>query len=181
MTVPGIDISTDHVNPTPSELHLFGQCGDPFVTDAVNQQLVTFQADDRIEVIAGELRGLRGRLAGLGPHGTSTILSDSMIEPQDVRTSELRKKFYLGDRVHVKFGDHQNMEGFIINISDKSATLYCCPDGQRYSTRDVPGNEVSISPFRHFCLRFVPIQVHVDLAHIESYSAPPSWSDMTTW
>jgi transcription antitermination factor NusG len=153
--VPWVDISNRNVNPTPSELELFNRCGDSFVVDSVNKQMVALQVDDRIEVIAGELRGLGGRLVDLGQHGIGTIRSDSAVDVQDIRTSELRKKFKLGDHVHVLLGEHRGAEGFIVEIDEESCVLYCRPSGLLYSTPHVPGSEVSDSlSLTKFCSSF---------------------------
>jgi transcription antitermination factor NusG len=137
-----VDISVDKVNPTQSELNLFTQCTDPAIVDAAYRETVQFRVDDRIEVIAGQLRGLEGRLIDVEQRGAVVIRSTAASDPQPVRTPEIRKKFRLGDHVQVISGKYQSFAGFIIDMDDKSATLYCLPRGKIYSTGE--STEVSL-------------------------------------
>jgi transcription elongation factor len=122
-------ISTRGINPTQSELKLFTECSDPLIVDASWREMVQFNLHDRIEVIAGQLRGLEGRLVDTEQRGTVVVQSTAAFNPQPVRSQEIRKKFHLGDRVKIISSERQGAEGFIVHMDEMRATLYLQSEG----------------------------------------------------
>jgi hypothetical protein len=126
-----------NVNPTRSELVTFTQCTDSSIVEAGYRELVQFNLHDRVEVIAGQLWGLEGRLAVAEQCGTVVIHPTAAFDPQPIRAPEIRKKFVQGDLVKVVSGEHQGVEGFIVEMGDEDCvTLYCLPRGGLYSTSE---------------------------------------------
>jgi transcription elongation factor SPT5 len=137
-------ILTRNVNPTRSELELFTQCTDSSIVEAGYRELLQFNLHDRVEVIAGQLGGLEGRLANTAQHGNVVIHPTAAIDLQPIRAREIRKKFRLGDLVKIISGEHQGVEGFIIGLDDENCvTLYRLPPGGLYSSSE--GLEVRLA------------------------------------
>ena len=185
LSVPVVQISARNVNPTQSELQLFSQCADSSIVDASYREMVQFRLDDRIEVIAGQLRRLEGRLADTEHSGTVVIRSTVALDPQPVRILDIRKKFRLGDRVRVISGDHQGAEGFIISMDGNCAILYCPPSSGLYSMGE--GIEVSAEHAPCFVPAHYDHQLSVDVVHIdfdpthyEGYDTPARCVPKTT-
>ena len=146
------DVSDRNVNPTESELTLFAQCANPTIVKAAYQQMATFHEGDRIEVIAGQLRGLTGRIAHVNERGTAIINPTTPVpDRQVVRASELRKDYQLGDFVRVISGDHKGSKGFIVDIEKQMVTLYCLSPGHVLRHHCGNGEEVG-SPHQRRCV-----------------------------
>ena len=163
-------ISTRNVNPTRSELDIFTQCTDSSIVEAGYREMVQFNLHDRVEVIAGQLRGLEGRLADTERRGTVVVQSTAALDPLPIRAPEIRKKFCLGDRVKIISGEHRGAEGFIIDMEDEnSLTLYCPPHGGLYSASE--GFEVSLA--RTLVCSHLPHipQLSIDPIHIDFESS----------
>jgi transcription elongation factor len=126
------DISHDSVNPTQFELSLFTQCSDPSIVDAAYQEMTRARVGDRIQVVAGDLQGVEGRIADIDERGTAVLELAAVSDRQAILIREIRKEFRLGDLVHVISGDHQGTEGFIVAMDTPFATLFCHPPGQNY-------------------------------------------------
>jgi ribosomal protein L24 len=145
LSLPVIHISIRNVNPTEFELNLFSQCTDSSIVNAAYREMARFRVDDRIEVIAGQLRGLEGRIADIEPQDTIIISPNAALDSQPIPAPEIRKKFCLGDRVQVISGEHQGAEGFIIDLDEKCATLYCLLSGELYSA----GQGIEVGSLTH--------------------------------
>jgi transcription elongation factor len=139
---------------TQPELDIFRRSGDELVIKALDAGVVPLQIGDRIQVITGTFRGLAGHLVDI--HNNNTVDVESDIDVMEttsrgalrrhfqVCSSEVRKKFGLGDYVQVLHGAHTGDEGYIVELSGSDATIYkrCVVFG-KYATHEEPGVEVS--------------------------------------
>jgi ribosomal protein L24 len=138
------EISDHPVNPAPSELTLFTQCADRVVVLLAALQMRTMRVDDRITVVAGSLKGIRGHLADINERGTASIrpAAPSTVPAQAVREWDVRKMYQLGDCVRVISGEEEGAEGYIVDMQDDNVTLYCSLPEQSFS--DGGGREVHL-------------------------------------
>jgi ribosomal protein L24 len=157
-------LSRTNVHATQYELNTFRRSGDEQVIQALNAEVVPLNIGDRVQVSTGTFRGLTGQLVDI--HEDSTVLfeyaphvehsqsgpgrdetletSKKMTTRVQICSSEVRKKFELGDFVHALHGIHRGDEGYIIALNGEDAIIYkrCIVSGQ-YSTQEQPGVEVN--------------------------------------
>ncbi|KAK0412800.1 hypothetical protein QR680_006417 [Steinernema hermaphroditum] len=126
-TFPLSYVQYEGVNPLISEINLFQHAAKKAreVSDIrVSEMLTKFEAGDVVEVIEGELVGLRGvvqRTEGLNV----VIFSDhpDLKEELTVPAREVRKAFKSGDSVKVTGGTYQGESGFVVSVKDNTLII----------------------------------------------------------
>ena len=128
-------------------------------------RFVSLQIGDRIQATASSFKGLTGHVADirddhtlavdfetktnvdLGQPGKKGSTSKIVVSCFQLCSSEIRKKFELGDYVHVLQGAHSGDEGYIVQIDGKDATIYkCCfVVSTKYGTHEELSVEVSVA------------------------------------
>jgi transcription elongation factor SPT5 len=84
-----------------------------------------FQTGETVEVISGELGGVKGIVQSV-QNGVVTVLPDKSLgwtESLEFPARELRKKFNVGDHVKVATGVYKGVTGLVINIEDNVASI----------------------------------------------------------
>jgi ribosomal protein L24 len=155
-------LSCTDIHPTQYELDTFRLSEDEQVIQALNAAAVSLNIGDRVQAVTGTFRGLTGHVVDI--HEDCTVLFEhatdgehSQFGREDVSetskttttrvqicSSEVRRKFELGDFVHVLHGVHSGDDGYIVELNGEDATLYkrCITSGT-YSTQEQPGVEVN--------------------------------------
>jgi ribosomal protein L24 len=118
------ELSDRYVNATQLELDVFRQTRSKWIVDAANSIGATLHVADKIQVVAGPLQGLHGRVTDIREDCTVTFETDGMSGFQQARTWEVCKRFALGDFVQLVVGERRGAEGFIVRMDDATATIY---------------------------------------------------------
>jgi transcription elongation factor len=130
------DLSSGFVNPTKPEIDDFKGSKHPAAALALHTWSTPLNMDDRVQVVAGSLRGLKGVVSYIGEQTITLQPSTENVAPVDVLFSDVRKYFLQGDFVRIMHGPNEGEEGFILDIDEVRALLYKPgPSGQ-------PGIEV---------------------------------------
>jgi len=145
-----INLSHRNVAVTQSELDFFQRSGDERVIKALDAGVTPLQIGDRIQAITGTFRGLIGHVIDIHDDHTVTFQSVDHHEKGTsektrfpICSSEVRKKFELGDHVQVLLGAHSGDQGYIVEIKGEDAIVYKRCHG--VVIHEEPGSEVSSS------------------------------------
>ena len=111
-----------------------------------------FRTGDRVKVVLGTFIGQVGRIAFVNDDNTAAVdlnvaspnLNDpEMVKRLDIPTEEMRKCFLPGDFVVIMLGKHKGVQGFIVQIDERSVAIYQRdPRSQSRMLSDEVGNEV---------------------------------------
>ena len=132
-------LQIQNIKPTLHELTLFDSNND---TDGIDlhsiastlkiddSKQVTFQPNDRVEIISGEQSKMKGKVLTIADAKIARILlegnenslklNNTVVE---VPTTSLRKIFLQGDHVTIINGVHTNESGLIVDVTDNQVTL----------------------------------------------------------
>jgi ribosomal protein L24 len=151
------EITEKDVNPTIGELELFLSSGCELARECSERTLRSIldpvQVGQRIEVIAGELVGLRGQVVRIHDDGTLVFASDDQDEDIQVPIQHVSKLLKLGDYVQVVLGPHRGAEGYVVALSDNTAVIYQRRlISQLCNQREEPGEQVCGNFVAHFYL-----------------------------
>lgn len=132
-------LETQNIKPTLHELTLFDSMKDSDGIDlqsvastlkTVDDKAITFQPNDRVEIISGEQSRMKGKILSIAEAKIARILlegndADSEVNNTivEVPTSSLRKVFLPGDHVTVIHGVHTGESGLIVDVKNNQVTL----------------------------------------------------------
>jgi transcription elongation factor SPT5 len=121
-------LNTKNVRPTFEEIELFnassGWCKAARHRWKVEDTIASLSVNDRIKIIKGELKGLRGIITSKDVNSVQVHLrkddNDALNEDQllEVPAHQIHKSFSVGDYVRVRLGVHAGKSGFIVNMSN---------------------------------------------------------------
>lgn len=125
-------LDTENIKPTLDELQKFNSASDEGIDlTALAQTLkndrskASFQTGDDIEVFSGEQAGVEGRV--LSTHGeivTIEVTSGSLAGQRfDAPSSNLRKRFSIGEHVRVSSGNYSGQVGMVVGIEKTVSRL----------------------------------------------------------
>jgi ribosomal protein L24 len=145
-----VDLTDKRVSPTAQELQLFRCSQNQRVVQAVDTFMTTLnlRIDDKIQVVAGQHRGLFGCVTDIHEDNTVTIVIDDadISQPLDLGRWEICKTFNKGDFIRILAGVYEGREGFIVGLdtNQKTATVYSRRSVRQDSLSQcqVPGEEV---------------------------------------
>jgi transcription elongation factor len=134
LTLPLADLSDIGVNATPEELEAFKQSNCELVTPALVKETTVLQIGDRIRVISGDLRGMKGII--VNTHDDHTITYDQTDVEAPLKACRIDKlhvckDFRLGHYVHIKHGRFRGEEGFVTEINGNFSVMVSNPRSQR--------------------------------------------------
>lgn len=125
-------LDTENIKPTLDELQRFNSASDEGIdltalaqTSKNDRSKASFQTGDDIEIFSGEQAGVEGRV--LSTHGeivTIEVTSGPLAGQQfEAPSSNLRKRFSIGEHVRVSSGNYSGQVGMVVGIDKDSVTI----------------------------------------------------------
>lgn len=125
-------LDTENIKPTLDELQRFNSASDEGIDlTALAQTLKndrsksSFQVGDDVEVFTGEQTGVEGSVIGVHGEIVTLQVTSGPLKGQkfDAPSSNLRKRFAIGEHVRVSSGNYSGEVGMVVGIDKDSVTI----------------------------------------------------------
>ena len=117
-------VSDSNVGATHGELDFFLHSQKLWVCQAARQACVVLHVDDRVEVVAGLLKGLVSYVMSINTDGTMSLRFKDLAEEPCIHQRDVVRKFEFGEFVTVMAGQYKGISGFITEMVDGTVTLF---------------------------------------------------------